>query len=59
MEKENTFKITCSYLEIYNDLVFDLLSKKDQMNEDLTIFEDSKNNKFIVKGKIDQEIKSV
>lgn len=58
-DKDTKFKITCSYLEIYNELIYDLLTKQEKLVEDLQVFEDAKNNKFIVKGKIDFEINSV
>lgn len=45
-------KVTCSYLEIYNELVFDLLTTKENFGETLTIYQDTANNKFIVKDKV-------
>ena len=36
------FFIRCSYIEIYTDLVFDLLKDQECMDETLTINEDAK-----------------
>jgi hypothetical protein len=34
---DKTYFIKCSYVEIYNDLVFDLLNSKDRFSEPMTI----------------------
>ena len=58
-EQDSKIKFTCSYMEIYNELVFDLLSPKESFGDTLTIYQDSNNNKFIVKDKIQMKLKSV
>ena len=58
-EQDSKIKFTCSYMEIYNELVFDLLSPKESFGDTLTIYQDSNNSKFIVKDKIQMKLKSV
>ena len=43
------FFIRCSYIEIYTDLIFDLLADQESMSETLTVNEDGK-KKFFIKG---------
>lgn len=38
-------------MEIYNEVVYDLLSKTDEINQPLQLFEDTDEKKFLVKGK--------
>ena len=40
--KTNTFIIKCSYFEIYNDTVYDLLSDINEFDKPLIVWEDSK-----------------
>ena len=59
-EEDTILKLTCSYLEIYNEGIYDLLTKKEEdIGKELTIFEDAANNKFIVKNETRKNIKSM
>jgi hypothetical protein len=45
------FIIKCSYFEIYNDQVFDLLQEREeQMQDPLQLAEDIKKKEFVVRG---------
>jgi hypothetical protein len=46
---EKTYIIKCSYYEIYNEHIYDLMSGRDCLHEVLNIFEDDK-KEFYVKG---------
>lgn len=46
----NTFVVRCSYFEIYNDTVYDLLSDINEFDKPLIVCEDSKKKDFYVKG---------
>jgi hypothetical protein len=46
----NTFIIKWSYFEIYNDMVYDLLSDINEFDKPLIVWEDSKRRDFYVKG---------
>lgn len=48
--QDEQFYFTCSYIEIYNEMIYDLLSKKDRLNDHLVIYEDVANQKFKVKN---------
>lgn len=48
--KTNTFIIRCSYFEIYNDTVYDLLADINEFDKPLIVCEDSKKKDFYVKG---------
>ncbi len=50
------FFIRCSYIEIYTDLVFDLLKDQECMDETLSINEDAK-KQFFIKGATEEIIK--
>ena len=59
-EEDTNLNLTCSYLEIYNEGIYDLLTNKEEdLGKELTIFEDSANNKFIVKNETKKNIKSM
>ncbi len=47
---EKTFIVNCSYFEIYNDCVFDLLTHVDSMAEPLSVVEDMERREFVVRG---------
>ena len=53
-----TYVVRCSYIEVYNEQVFDLLKHPSKLNEVLTINEDHK-KEFFVKGVIEESVKSV
>ena len=48
--KTNTFIVKCSYFEIYNDTVYDLLSDINEIDKPLIVWEDPKKKDFLVKG---------
>lgn len=48
--KSNTFIVRCSYFEIYNDTVYDLLANIDEFDKPLLVCEDSKKKDFYIKG---------
>lgn len=50
-EQGESFKITCSYIEIYNENIHDLLTKPSKMKESLQIFEVPESLGFVVQGK--------
>lgn len=58
-EEFEEFFLSCSYIEIYNEQIFDLLSKPEELKNPLTIFEDTNNKKFLVKGKTQVKIESI
>lgn len=57
-DKEKTYFIRCSYVEIYNDQVFDLLRPRAHLGDPLTISEDS-NHEFYIKGIREADISSI
>lgn len=48
-DTEKTYFLSCSYIEIYNDNIYDLLRTPEQMSETLTVNEDSA-KEFYIKG---------
>lgn len=46
----NTFIVRCSYFEIYNDTIYDLLANFDEFGESLNVCEDPKKKDFYIKG---------
>jgi hypothetical protein len=57
-EENKTYFLRCSYVEIYNEQVFDLLREGDAIGEYLSLNED-KNKEFYIKGAIEQRVESV
>ncbi len=49
-DNEKTYMLTCEYVEIYNDKIFDLLTTQDQLDNQLFINEDSQKKEFYIKG---------
>lgn len=45
-----TFIVRCSYFEIYNDYVYDLLAALEHLDTPMHVCEDSKRKDFYVKG---------
>jgi len=43
------FNIECSYFEVYNELIFDLLNEEN-LDKALSIYEDASKDQFKVKG---------
>ena len=58
-EADEQYAVTASYLEIYNELVFDLLNKPEQLKHNLTVFEDITKNKFKVKNQTKVKVDSL
>lgn len=56
--EQNNFEIHCSYFEIYNDIVFDLLKPVEQLHDHLVIVEDN-NKGFLIKDAIKQQVYSL
>lgn len=48
----------CSYVEIYNEQVYDLLREEDSISEPLSLNED-KNKDFYIRGVIEEPISSI
>jgi chromosomal replication initiation ATPase DnaA len=57
--QEEKFYFTCSYIEIYNEMIYDLLSKADRLNDHLTIYEDVANQRFKIKNQTKVRIESL
>lgn len=51
--KSNTFIIKCSYFEIYNDTIYDLLSDINEFDKPLMVCEDPKRKDFYIKGLVE------
>ena len=57
MRHMNTLiSLKCSYIEIYNDTIYDLLAKDISVAEALMLNEDVNNREFYIKGLIEKEI---
>lgn len=56
---DEQYAITASYLEIYNELVYDLLNKPDNLSEHLIIFEDVTKDKFKVKNQTKVKVENL
>ena len=56
-DEEKTYMVKCSYVEIYNDNIYDLLKPLSLKNEIITINEDQ-NKEFFLKGVTEQCISS-
>lgn len=52
---DKTFVLRCSYVEIYNEQIFDLLKPSSKLNEVLTISEDAR-KEFFIKGVTEESI---
>jgi len=49
-QPSSTFIVRASYFEIYNDLIYDLLGKTEELGESLNIAEDPKRKEFYIRG---------
>lgn len=47
---EKTFMLSCEYVEIYNDKIYDLLGPQEQLDQPLAINEDIVKKDFYIKG---------
>ncbi len=50
--------IKVSYLEIYNENIFDLLRDEYEEEQKMQIFEDVKNKEFVIKGCMEEYVES-
>ncbi|EAS02150.2 kinesin motor catalytic domain protein (macronuclear) [Tetrahymena thermophila SB210] len=57
--KEKTFAVKCSYFEIYNENVYDLLKNKNSLDEALQLSENHQKKDFVIKGLREVEIQSI
>lgn len=55
---DKTYFLRCSYVEIYNDQIFDLLKTTERLTETLAVSEDS-NKEFYIKGVTEESISSI
>ncbi|KAM3128757.1 hypothetical protein pb186bvf_019169 [Paramecium bursaria] len=53
-----TYVLRCSYIEIYNEQIFDLLKPANRLSETLIINEDAKKD-FFIKGVIEQSVSTL
>lgn len=51
--------VSCSYIEVYNEQVFDLLNKPETFHEPLQIYEDQKLSRFRIAGNVKVKIESL
>lgn len=59
LDQDRTFFLKCSYFEIYNDQIYDLLKPRGAMGEPLPLVEDVKNDTFVIKGITIESVASV
>lgn len=55
---ERTFLLKCSYIEIYNDQIYDLLKAPEMLGDILTVNEDN-NKEFYIKGVAEESVSSL
>jgi hypothetical protein len=55
---DKSFVVRCSYIEIYNEQIFDLLKPPSRLAEVLTVSEDS-NKEFYVRGVIEESVLNI
>ena len=55
---DKTYFLRCSYMEIYNDLVYDLLNSPDKMNENLSVNENPDKD-FYIRGLTEESVSSI
>jgi hypothetical protein len=49
-DQEKTYFVKCSYVEIYNDLIYDLLQRSENIAETLQVCEDTAKDQFYIRG---------
>lgn len=57
-DKLKTYFVKCSYVEIYNDQVFDLLERAENFSETLQVGEDTEKGEFYIRGVREEVINS-
>ena len=55
---DKTYFLRCSYVEIYNDIVYDLLKPPERLNETHTVNEDYK-KEFYIKGVTEEYVSNI
>jgi len=58
-DKERTYFLQCTYFEIYNDQIYDLLKPHRSLGEPLPLVEDVKNEDFVIKGITTESVGSI
>lgn len=58
-DEEKTYFLKCSYFEIYNDQIYDLLAARNTMHESLNLMEDAKKDHFMIKGLTEHSVTSI
>ena len=48
--EDKTFFVKCSYIEIYNDQIYDLLQRAENIGETLQVCEDTAKDQFYIRG---------
>jgi hypothetical protein len=56
---DRTFFVKCSYIEIYNDQVYDLLQRTENLGETLQVCEDPGKESFFIRGVREESVDSV
>jgi hypothetical protein len=49
-DRDKTYFVKCSYVEIYNDQVYDLLQRAENFSETLQVVEDVDKKEFYIRG---------
>ncbi|CAD8104773.1 unnamed protein product [Paramecium primaurelia] len=57
-QQDKQYFLRCSYVEIYTDQVYDLLSTQERLSETLLINEDF-NREFVIKGAIEEVVTTI
>jgi hypothetical protein len=57
-DTDKTYFLRCSYVEIYNEQVYDLLRDEASINEQLCLNED-KNKDFYIRGVIEEPVTTI
>ena len=55
---DKSFVVRCSYIEIYNEQIYDLLKSASRLADVLTVAEDS-NKEFYVKGVTEESVLNI
>lgn len=56
--QDKTHFVKCSYIEIYNDNVYDLLQKTENLGETLQVCEDANKESFFIRGVREESVDS-
>ena len=58
-DEEKTYFLKCSYFEIYNDQIYDLLKPRGNIGDPLSLMEDAKRDHFMIKGLTEHSVTSI